>query len=163
VDFHTGDKVVHWAYGTGEILNLEEKHLSGQTTQCYVVQIGDLMLWVPINGGDKSSLRALTSPEEFDELFEILASPAEPLSEDRLERKNHLMAEMREGTLRGICRVIRDLHNHRRTSKMNDGDNVILERAQNFLLNEWQLALSVPYAQADKELKRIIGEYQSKK
>jgi len=48
VDFQVGEKVVHWNYGMGEILQLDEKLLAGQMTRCYVVRIRDLTIWVPI-------------------------------------------------------------------------------------------------------------------
>jgi hypothetical protein len=60
MDFQVGDKVVHWAYGPGEIVNLEEKVLSGQTNLYYVVQVNDLTLWVPSDEKGKRSMRLPT-------------------------------------------------------------------------------------------------------
>ena len=86
MDFQVGDKVIHWTYGLGEIVELDEKVLSGRTTSYYVVRIGDMSIWVPVEQTNPDSLRPPTPANDFDQLFAILSSPGELLSEDRLER-----------------------------------------------------------------------------
>lgn len=157
MDFQVGDKVVHWAYGPGEIIDLEEKVLSGHTSWYYVVQVNDLTLWVPSDDQGKSSMRLPTPASEFENLFVLLRSPGDPLPNDRLERKLELSQRMKEGTLESICRVIRDLHFFRRTQKFNESDTSTLERAQKFLLSEWMISLSTPVAQAEKELRQLLN------
>jgi RNA polymerase-interacting CarD/CdnL/TRCF family regulator len=157
MDFQVGDKVVHWAYGPGEIIDLEEKVLSGHTSLYYVVQLSNLTLWVPSDDQGKRSMRLPTPPSEFENLFILLRSPGEPLPSDRLERKLELSQRMKDGTLESICRVIRDLHLFRRTQKYNESDTSTFERAQKFLLSEWTISLSIPVAQAEKELRRLLG------
>ena len=157
MDFQVGDKVVHWAYGPGEIINLEEKVLSGHTSLYYVVQVNDLTLWVPSDEKGKRSMRLPTPASEFENLFILLRSPGDPLPNDRLERKLELTERMKDGTLESICRVIRDLHFFRQTQKFNESDTSTLERAQKFLLSEWRISLAIPAAQAEKELKRLLS------
>ena len=157
MDFQVGDKVVHWVYGPGEIINLEEKVLSGHTSLYYVVKVNDLTLWVPSDEKGKRSMRLPTPASEFENLFILLRSPGAPLPNDRLERKLELSERMKDGTLESICRVIRDLHFFRQTQKFNESDTSTLERAQKFLLSEWMISLSIPAAQAEKELKRLLS------
>jgi RNA polymerase-interacting CarD/CdnL/TRCF family regulator len=159
--FQVGDQVIHWAYGLGKIIQLDEKEFSGHTSMYYVVQIRDLTLWVPINGTGESRLRFPTPAQDFQKLFDLLASPGEPLSADRYERQNQLMEQLKDGSLESFCRVVRDLTLHKRTKKMNDKDSSILERARSFLLNEWSVALSVPIPQAEKELKELLEGHRS--
>lgn len=155
--FEVGDQVIHWAYGPGVIIRLDEKELAGQTSQYYVVQTNDLMLWVPVDETGEGCLRFPTPATNFKILFEILSSPGEPLSDDRYGRKMQLTELMKDRTLESICKVVRDLTFHKRNKKMNDSDNAILERARSFLLNEWSVALSVPVQQAERELKELLG------
>jgi RNA polymerase-interacting CarD/CdnL/TRCF family regulator len=157
MQFQVGDKVVHWAYGPGEIVRLDEKELSGLTAEYYVVQIKDLTLWVPVEDTDNPSLRSVTPATQFEVLVEILTSPAEPLSQDRLERKNQLSEAMRDRTVESICRVIRDLSSFSQVKKLNDNDNAVFERARDMLLNEWTISLSVPFLQAQQTLHEILA------
>ena len=154
--FHVGDQVIHWAYGPGVIIQLDEKALFVNTSQYYVVKLRDLTLWVPISQSRQCCLRFPTPAKDFQKLFRILAEPGELLSSDRYERKAFLTERFKERSLESICLVIRDLTLRKRMKKMNDDDSTILERARNFLLNEWSLVLSVPVHQAELELKGLL-------
>jgi RNA polymerase-interacting CarD/CdnL/TRCF family regulator len=156
--FHVSDQVIHWTYGLGEIVQLDEKVISEKKALYYVVRIRDLTLWVKADEHGEASLRRPTPGDEFKNLFDILRSPGEALSIDRLERKQHLQDRMRDGKLESVCRVVRDLTSYRLTRKLNDNDKSMLERAQNFLITEWKLSLSVTSTQAEHELARMLAE-----
>lgn len=155
--FHVGDQVIHGVYGLGEIIQLDEKTLSGHTGQYYVLKLSGLTIWVPIGETGERHLRFLTPARDFQKLFNILASPGEPLSTDRYERKLQLAERLKDGKLESICRVVRDLASLKRARKMNDNDNSLLERARNFLLNEWSAVLSVPIQQAESKLMDLLA------
>jgi RNA polymerase-interacting CarD/CdnL/TRCF family regulator len=154
--FQVGDQVIHWEYGLGEIIRLDEVVLAEHSGKYYVVQIGNLTLWVPLKETSEHCLRLPTPARDFPKLFRILASPGDSLSPDRFMRKTQLTELLKDGTLESTCRVIRDLVYYRRTKKLNENDNSILGRARNFLLNEWSIALSVPIQQAEGELRKLL-------
>lgn len=154
--FHVGEKVVHWVHGPGEIVQLDEKVLSGHKALYYVVQAGDLTVYVPVEQGEQNSLRTPTPAREFKKLLSILTSPGEELSGDRLQRKLDLTERMRDGSLASVCRVIRDLACRSQSTRLNDHDVAIMERAQRFLLDEWALSLSIPYSEVEQELQKLL-------
>jgi RNA polymerase-interacting CarD/CdnL/TRCF family regulator len=155
--FQVGDEVIHWVYGLGEIVRIEEKVLFGHIDQYYVLQTRDLTLWVPLNETGERYLRFPTPESDFQNLFRLLASPGVPLSKERLARRTQLAELLKGRTLESTCRVVRDLVCHKRTNRLNENDNTILKRARNFLLNEWSAILSVPIYQADSELKNLLA------
>jgi RNA polymerase-interacting CarD/CdnL/TRCF family regulator len=155
--FHIGDKVIHWTYGLGEIVQIEEKTILGRPTNCYVVRTPDLTIWIPIDDLQQRSLRLPTTPDEFTRLFAILTSPSEDLTEDRVMRKDLLMAQMKDGQLASICRVVRDLTHFKRVKKLNDQEKSILERAMNSLLTEWTYSLGMPLNQAHQAMTNLLG------
>jgi RNA polymerase-interacting CarD/CdnL/TRCF family regulator len=154
--FHIGDTVIHWTYGLGEIVLIEEKPIGGNLTNCYVVQTSDLTIWIPINDVQQGSLRLPAVPEEFKRLFTILTSPSEKLLEDRAMRKDQLMAQIKDGQLASICRVVRDLTQYKRNTKLNDQEKSILERAMNSLLTEWAYSLGMPLNQAHQAMTNLL-------
>ena len=158
MNFHKGDTVMHWTYGIGQIVNLEERTLSGSKTIYYVVQLRDMTVWVPADSQVQSRLRPPTSKFRFQRLLAILSSLSEPLPEDRLERKIHLLELLKGGHLESLCEVIRDLtaYQKHQTRPMNDNDQMILKQARNTLLGEWGFVLSVTPAQAEHELYRML-------
>lgn len=155
--FEIGDKVIHWTYGLGEIVQIEEKPINGQLTNCYVFQTSDLTAWVPIDETQQHSLRTPTPPEDFGSLYAILTSEGEKLQDDRVLRKNHLMTMMRDGQLSSICYVVRDLWQFKRSSKLNDQERSILERAEKSLLTEWTYSLGMPINQAHQTMINLLG------
>lgn len=155
--FQVGDKVIHKRYGLGEVIKLDNKELAGKPTNCYVVRIRDLTMWVPADDSPRSSLRMPTPQADFENLCAILCSPGEPLSIDRFERKNQLYEMIKDGSLEGFCRVIRDLTLLGTTKKLNVDDRSIMERALSFLINEWMLSFSVSQEQAVNDINHWLG------
>ena len=157
MDYQVGDKVIHWNYGLGEIVQMDEKFIHERQMLCYVVRTGDLTIWVMADEPGKSSIRPPTPGSDFENLFTILRSPGGSLPVDRYERKTHLIERMKDGKLASICSVIRDLAFYRREKKLNDYDKSTLERAESFLLTEWMYCLSVSRVQANGELMQLLG------
>jgi RNA polymerase-interacting CarD/CdnL/TRCF family regulator len=158
MDFHVGDKVIHCTHGLGEIVRIEQQTVHGHPTDCYVVRIQDLMIWIPIDDQQQHSLRLPAQPEEFKGLSAILTAPSEELQEDRLLRKDQLLERMRDGQLDSICRVVRDLTHFQHIKKLNDQENSILERATNSLLTEWSHSLGVSQNQAQQAMMNLLGK-----
>jgi len=158
MNFHKGDTVMHWTYGIGQILNLEERALAGSKTIYYVVQVRDMTVWVPADGQVRSRLRAPTPKSRFQRLLAILSSPSEPLPEDRLERKNRLLELLADARPESLCQVIRDLSAYQKQKgrPMNDNEQMILKQSRNTLIGEWGFVLSITPAQAEHELHRLL-------
>jgi RNA polymerase-interacting CarD/CdnL/TRCF family regulator len=157
MDFQVGDAVMHWTYGLGQVVRLEERVLSGKATLYYAVEIGDLTVWVPADDKLESRLRPPTPKAGFKRLLAILTRPGEPLPEDRQERKRQLQEVLKDGRAESLCKVIRDLSAYRKAKPLNDNDQALLKRVQNALSGEWSLALSVPQVQAEMELHRLLA------
>lgn len=158
MNFHKGDTVMHWTYGIGQIVNLEERELAGSKTIYYVVQVRDMTVWVPADSKVGSRLRSPTPKIQFQRLLAILSSPSEPLPENRLERKSHLLELLKDGRPESLCQVIRDLsaYQKQQTRPMYDNDQMILKQTRNILLGEWAFVLSLTLAQAEHELHRLL-------
>lgn len=156
MDFCIGDRVVHWTFGLGEIVGLEERDLTTEKMLYYMVRVQNLTVCVPADSRAVSRLRSPTSGPEFEKLFLILSGSGETLSDDRLERRNWLRKELADGKAETTCRVIRDLSFFAKKKALNDDDKNILNRACTSLCSEWGFSLSVSPAQAEVELQRLL-------
>ena len=47
MNFHEGDSVMHWTFGLGKVVRLEERNMSGGNVLYYAIQINDMTIWVP--------------------------------------------------------------------------------------------------------------------
>ena len=155
--FHEGDPVMHWIYGLGTVIRLEERNLSGENAMYYAVQIADMTVWVPADEKLKDRLRTPTLKAKFLHLFKILSDPGETLPLDRQERKLLLLEWLKNGRAESLCRVIRNLSTFRNDHPLNDADQALLKRSLHALLGEWGFALSVTPVQAQIELNRLLA------
>ena len=159
MNFHSGDTVMHWTYGIGQIVNLEERDLFGSKTLYYAVQVKDMTVWVPADSKVGSRLRSPTPKPRFKQLLGILSGPSEPLPEDRLERRTHLLELLKDGRPESLCQVIRDLsaYQKQKIKPLNDNDHLVLKQSRNTLLGEWGFVLSITHAEAEDELHRLLA------
>ncbi len=155
--FQIGDKVIHCTFGFGEIIKIEEKTINGGVENCFVVQMSDMTIWVPIDDSAQTSLRAPTSQKEFIETLPILTSPTENLVDDRVLRKKQLSDRLKDGQLSSICSVVRDLSSYQRKFMLNDQERSILDRAIKSLLTEWTFSLGTTQTQARQAMESMLA------
>ena len=156
MDFHAGDPVMHWTYGCGQVVRLEERDLSGSNIFYYAVQIKDMTVLVPADAKLSTRLRPPTTQPGFKKLVEILSSKGKPLPEDRQERKAYLSEILKDGRAESLCLIIRDLSASQKIKSLNDSDQMLLKQVKNALLGEWGFALSITPVQAELELHRLL-------
>jgi RNA polymerase-interacting CarD/CdnL/TRCF family regulator len=155
--FHKGDTVMHWTYGIGKVVRLENRQLLGQKTLYYAVHVGDMTVWVPADDHLNQRLRKPSSKAQLRKLRLLLSRPGITLPIDRHERKTILLELLKDGRAESLCRVIRSLVGFSKTHPLNDSDQALLRRAQTAFLAEWGHALSVTPVEAESQLKRLLG------
>jgi CarD family transcriptional regulator len=156
VVYHVGDAIVHWNYGLGTIVAIEEKDIGGVTQKYYVVDVEHLQLWVPVEEGNTSSIRFPTEGFQFEALFDILRTPGEPLPDHQFKRRLELQERMKKKTLADLCHLIRDLADRSRQHSLNQNDSAVLSRAEDHLLDEWARSMEVERANAASELDELL-------
>lgn len=155
--FHRGDAVMHWTYGLGSVVRLENRELLGQKMLYYAVQVGDMTVWVPNDDQLPIRLRRPSTRGQLPKLRTLLSKPGVPLPQDRHERKTMLLEMLKDGRAESLCKVIRSLVVFAKNHPLNDNDQALLKRAQTALLAEWSHALSVTPDQIEQQLQRHIG------
>lgn len=157
--YKVGDSVVHWNYGGGKIVAVEDKGLPGNPRICYVIEGSNVTIWVPVDENGSSSLHLPTSPSDFRLLLNVLRSQGEEMSNNPFQRFGQLEERMHNPSLADLCRLIRDLmYRSRGLRRLSGSDNRTLYLAQSFLLDEWERSLGTPREQARLELKGILME-----
>ena len=153
-----GDTVVHWTYGSGKIVAVDDKGLPGQPCFYYVIEGSEQTLWVPVDENGSSSLHLPTSRSDFKLLINILRSQGEKMSNNPYQRRNQLDERMQKALPKDLCLVIRDLTYRSHSRKLSSSDFRVLKHAQSFLLDEWERSLGTPREQARSEMGWILKE-----
>ncbi|MEJ2601231.1 MAG: CarD family transcriptional regulator [Anaerolineales bacterium] len=156
MNYKIGDQVVHWTYGPGRIIGIDKKVLANKADTYYVVDVGRMTLWVPVGEDGEKSIRPPTPGDKFKQLLKLLRAPGEQLPDQQRQRQSELSERMQKRTLKDVCYIIRDLVTRSRTQRLNRYDNEILQRAEECLLNEWELSLGTPREIAQNELKSLL-------
>lgn len=155
--FRRGDAVMHWTYGLGTIMRLENRELLGRKTLYYAVQVGDMTVWVPNDDQLATRLRRPSTKGQLRRLRTLLSRPGVTLPQDRHERKTLLLELLKDGRAESLCKVIRSLVVYAKNHPLNENDQALLKRAQTALLAEWSHALSLTPVQAEPQLHRLIS------
>ena len=154
--YRVGETVVHWIYGSGKIVAVDDKGLPGEPCFYYVIEGSQQTLWVPVDEIGRSSLHLPTSRSDLKLLVNILHSQGKMMSDNPYQRRDQLKEQMQKASPEDLCRVIRDLTYRSRREKLSDGDILTLKLAQTNLLDEWELSLGSPREEARLEMEWIL-------
>jgi RNA polymerase-interacting CarD/CdnL/TRCF family regulator len=148
---------MHWTYGLGSVVRLENRELLGKKMLYYAVQVGDMTVWVPNDDQLSTRLRRPSSKGQLARLKTLLTKPGATLPQDRHERKTLLLEMLKDGRPESLCKVIRSLVVFARNHPLNDNDQALLKRAQTALLAEWSFALGTNPEDVEAQLHKHIA------
>lgn len=157
MEFKIDDWVVHCTHGLGQVKTIEQRTFGEQSVLYYMVQIGDLTIWVPADENINTRLRSPKSRDDFEKLFATLNSDPEALPTDRRQRNQFLLELLKDGSAESLCRVLRDLSAIRKQRTWGDYDRDLMKRIQKTLISEWSFVLSVNPHDAEAELQKILA------
>lgn len=156
--YQVGDIVVHWTYGSGKIVAVDDKGLPGQPCSYYVIEGKGQTLWVPVEENGSSSLHRPTSRADFKLLTNILRSQGEKMSNNPYRRRDQLDERVHKASPKEVCLVIRDLTYRSHSRKLSSNDIRFLNHAKSDLLDEWERSLGTPREQARNQMEGILRE-----
>ena len=156
MNYQIGDVIVHWTHGVGKIVAIEAKEIAGSIREYYVVEIKQLKVWVPIAHDSADSIHFPIGRVDFCALLDILKTPANGLPDDQYKRRLDLNLRMKQQTLEDICRVIRDLTGLSRQHTLNMNDSSVLFRAEEHLLDEWEISMGVERDNAKLSMRTLL-------
>ncbi|HET6846267.1 MAG TPA: hypothetical protein VFH29_05495 [Anaerolineales bacterium] len=148
---------MHWTYGLGSVVRLENRELLGKKTLYYAVQVGDMTVWVPNDDQLTTRLRRPSTKGQLARLKTLLTKPGATLPQDRHERKTLLLEMLKDGRPESLCKVIRSLVVFAKNHPLNDNDQALLKRAQTALLAEWSFALNTTPEEIEMQLHKLIS------
>jgi CarD family transcriptional regulator len=160
--YKIGDIIVHWTYGFGTVVGVDQKDMAGASQQYYVVEVKLFRFWVPVEEADEGSIRYPTEKIQFKLLFDILRTHGKSLPDYQYQRKIALRDRMQKRSLGDLCHVIRDLTDRSQKHALNQNDFAVLFRAEEHLLDEWVYALGTDRPNAMLELEVLLQGDPSK-
>ena len=136
-----GDNIVYPMHGVGIIKAIEEKEISGEKQQYYVIKmsIGNMQVMIPTGKILSSSIRPITDIIALKHITNIFQHG----ESDRLlpwkQRYKVNMDKIKTGKIQECAEVVRDLMRMKKEKALNSSEKKMLDNAHEFLISELRL------------------------
>jgi len=157
--FKVGEMAVYPAQGVVEVVGNEQKEISGNPQQFYVLRIvdTDMRIMVPVSKAHEVGLRPIISEEEIQEVFEILKEREIHTDKQTWNRRYRgFMEKIKTGSLFEVAEVYRDLYRLKSTKTLSFGERRMLDTAKNLIVKELSVARKTTETKTEKELERVF-------
>ncbi|MFY4774913.1 CarD family transcriptional regulator [Metabacillus sp. RGM 3146] len=136
--FQIGDNIVYPMHGAGIIKAIEEKEISGEKQQYYVIKmlIGNMQVMIPTGKILSSSIRPVTDIIALKHIINIFHHG----ESDRLlpwkQRYKVNTDKIKTGKIHECTEVVRDLMRMKKEKALNTSEKKMLDNAHEFLFSE---------------------------
>ncbi len=145
--FSIGDKSVYPSHGVADVIDVENKQIAGSEITFYHLRIvgTGLKIIVPVHKAEEIGMRSVATPQEVEEMFELLRDHEIPNDRQTWNRRYRgFMEKIRTGSLFEIAEVYRDLSLLKTRKTLSHGERQMLRTAQDLLIRELVEAQSAP-------------------
>lgn len=156
--FNIGDKIVYPRHGAGVIEGIEEKEVLGEKCKYYVIRIvlGDMRVMVPLEKMEAQGIRAITSREKIDDIYNILSGETGSMCKTWSKRYRENETKIRKGDIYEIAELVKNLTVADREKKLSTGEKRMLESAGQLLISELMLILDEPFESVEEMVQSLI-------
>lgn len=136
--FQIGDNIVYPSHGVGIIKAIEEKEISGEKQQYYVIKmlIGNMQVMIPAGKIVSSRIRPITDIIALKHIIHIFQHG----ESDRLlpwkQRFKVNTEKIKTGKILECTEVVRDLMRMKKEKALNSSEKKMLNNAHEFLISE---------------------------
>lgn len=155
--FNIGDKVVYPMHGAGIIEDIEEREISGERYQYYIIKLpmGEMKAMVPLHKVNEVGLRQIIDEAEVAKVFEVLQDKTTTMPINWNHRYRANLEKIKSGSIFEVAEVVRNLVLRDREKGLSTGEKKMLENARRILLSELVLAKNV----TETMMTEIIDNY----
>ncbi|MDX1659209.1 MAG: CarD family transcriptional regulator [Nitriliruptorales bacterium] len=158
--YTVGDTVVYPHHGAAVIEKTEQRDLSGESREYFVLRLsyGDLTVMVPSDSCEQVGIRNVISKREVQEVLSVLREP-EPNPNGNWSRRFKANYEkLRSGDIFQVAEVVRNLATREKGRGLSAGEKRMLTKAKQILLSELAVAIGKDEEQADALIEEVLIE-----
>lgn len=158
--FKTKEKVFYPHHGAGEIKEVVEKEILGETRTYYVIHfpLTETTIMVPVNNTEELGLRYLSDQREIKKCFEVIANAQSEIDEDwKIRYKKH-QDMLKSGELIEIAEVIRNLYDRNKIKELSSTEKKLYNSAVDMVVSEIALSLDKNEESVKMEIVRLLDK-----
>jgi CarD family transcriptional regulator len=165
--FNLEEKVVYPGYGVAKVHRIVEKKIAGSTATFYelVFLHRDMTILIPQNNVFVVGIRKLSSTQNIDAIFQMLAEPAlvptiDVNSSNWNKRNKEYQFKLRSGDIQEIGRIYRDLRSIEKRKELSFGERAMLQQTESLLVEEIALVREMHEERAVEDLRSVLPPRQ---
>ncbi|WP_176483772.1 MULTISPECIES: CarD family transcriptional regulator [Bacillus] len=139
--FQIGDNIIYPMHGAGIIKDIEEKEISGEKQQYYVIKmlISNMQVMIPVSKIVSSSIRPVTDIIALKHIIHIFQNGESDSLLPWKERFKVNTNKIKTGKIQEGAEVVRDLMRMKNENALNSSEKKMLKNANEFLISELRL------------------------
>ena len=136
--FQIGDNIVYPMHGAGIIKAIEEKEISGEKQQYYVIKmlIGNMQVMIPTGKILSSGVRPVTDIIALKHIIHIFHHGESDGLLPWKQRYKVNMDKIKTGKIQECAEVVRDLMRMKKEKALNSSEKRMLDNTHEFLISE---------------------------
>lgn len=155
--FNIGDWIVHYYHGVGKVEDIVEKGLDGNQKVYYQVSTKNIDYWIPLEDEESEHIEPIRSREDFDNALKIIEKKPVPFAQHQKARKKSIHDRWMIGSIESRAELLRDLYGRLKLEKLSFSEKVMMEKVENFFLNEWLITdKNLTRKKASKKLRSAL-------
>jgi len=164
--FFLDEKVVYPGHGVAKIARIVEKVIGNNVIKFFELRLinKDMTVLVPIDNVKAAGIRRLSSRENIDAVFRLLAQPAkrtidhEVVGNNWNKRNKEYQVKLRTGNLIEICKIYRDLKSISCEKELSFGERALLQQTEMLLAEEISAVKNFDENKALEHLRSLVTQ-----
>ncbi len=159
--FSIGEKVVYPGHGVAYIVRILARCIGGIEIQCLELRFinKEMMILVPMEATESVGLRCLSTNEQVDTAFRVLAKPARRIKSYELtasnwnKRNKDYQNKIRNGDLVELSKIYHDLKNIAQQKELSFGEKSLLQQTEALMAEEISIVAELGEEKAIQQLR----------
>lgn len=157
--FQIGQLAVYPAHGVGVIESIQERVVSGNVHQFYIMRLldNDMIIMIPMNNAQNVGLRDIIDTNSVPEVYEILSLRPSRINNQTWNRRyRDYMDKIKTGSPFRVAEVLRDLTLLKTEKDLSFGERKMLDTAKNLLVKELSLVNDKQEDEIEAQLQELL-------
>jgi CarD family transcriptional regulator len=157
--FQIGQLAVYPAHGVGVIESVQERAVSGNQEQFYIMRLldSDMIIMIPISNARNIGLRDIIDLQAVSQIYEILRDRPSRLNNQTWNRRyRDYMDKIKTGSPFRVAEVLRDLTLLKTEKDLSFGERKMLDTAKNLLVKELSLVNNIKEDEIEAQLLALL-------
>jgi CarD family transcriptional regulator len=157
--FQIGQLAVYPAHGVGVIESVQERAVSGNQEQFYIMRLldSDMIIMIPISNARNIGLRDIIDLQAVSQIYEILRDRPSRLNNQTWNRRyRDYMDKIKTGSPFRVAEVLRDLTLLKTEKDLSFGERKMLDTAKNLLVKELSLVNNTKEDEIEAQLLALL-------